>query len=829
MNLLHTRLRGASPYLLAALFGITFLGYLGSQPLLLEDGQLLAPADDRYVVLPANKSAQQTLTARHDNISALFIRTPDSSNTLSVTIAGDNVRRVAHPAASTLAPNDGPLVPPGAWKAYTFNRIADSKDKTFTVTIEAQSHSLRLPMEVDETKQPDQTLYVAGQEKAGNIALVTAYHPSVATKLRYYLIEKGLLTYLLLSIAVGLSVGIAYQIFYRARLGQSLITSTPASLFLLLAIVYSLPLYTEPNAWGGHDWSEGATHYSAARHALQAGQFPMWNPYICGGAPLWGNPQTYWFSPVLLFTLPFGEAVGSKLAITAYLFIGMCGMHTLARRLGMASAPALAPAILYMGSGFLASHILMGQMLWLTIAWIPWSLVYFLKSMANRWYLVPAVLFYLLIFFEGRSHLVAYLTLIIILTTIGLTIPVQRKNRQRAFVNLLLFGSLALTLGAVRLLPVLYFMNDLEGSLESTSGTPLSKIIHVLTTPTASELYSQPWMQAAWHEYNGYIGIGGLALAALGIAFAFFRRNAQLIVLFTVGIIFLSITTAPAGQSLLDFLPVTKELRNQTRAIIIVVMVLALFSGWALHNMQRMFASKVIASGATLLIGIMLFVDVHLAAAPSWDQAFTQKPLAYNPPQNMFFQESERHDIAYHIVAAGFGARNYCPPFLRQWNQGAQVFGAQDEGYAGEVYTANNSQVELTAATPNRFSVDIHSVSQEGDTLYINQRYTSGWFTADNRQVFEDMGRIALHIGPADKDSTVHVSFLQPGLLLGLGITLATAAGLAFAYGRHHMQRIDKNVRHATMETNLKHPPYATRNANETSSAGRNRPSRPRR
>src|SRR5262249_58461233 len=32
-------------------------------------------------------------------------------------------------------------------------------------------------------------------------------------------------------------------------------------------------------------------------HALRAGELPLWNPYVLGGYPFWGDPQAGLFSP----------------------------------------------------------------------------------------------------------------------------------------------------------------------------------------------------------------------------------------------------------------------------------------------------------------------------------------------------------------------------------------------------------------------------------------------------------------------------------------------------------------------------------------------------
>src|SRR5688572_5511110 len=148
-----------------------------------------------------------------------------------------------------------------------------------------------------------------------------------------------------------------------------------------LALAFSWPLLTRLSATGIWDWSEAAATYEGARHTvLQYGQFPLWSPYLCGGYPAIGNPQTYWLSPVFLFVLLFGSIVGPKLAVTAYIVVGSLGMWLLARRLGISHPAALLAAPVYLTSGFMGIHLSGGQFLWLSLVWVPWIFLGYIRG-----------------------------------------------------------------------------------------------------------------------------------------------------------------------------------------------------------------------------------------------------------------------------------------------------------------------------------------------------------------------------------------------------------------------------------------------------------------
>lgn len=179
---------------------------------------------------------------------------------------------------------------------------------------------------------------------------------------------------------IALAIATIINLAANVRQRRPLMATTLLPLLGFLAIAYTLPLYENVHLWGVGDWTEVVAHYSSARHSLAAVQFPLWNPYFCGGNPLWGNPQAYWPSLSFLLTLPFGDIIGTKIAITLYIFLGMWGMHRLTRHLGLSNYASLLAAIIFTLSTYLSSKIAAGQMAMLTIVWIPWVIYHFLRS-----------------------------------------------------------------------------------------------------------------------------------------------------------------------------------------------------------------------------------------------------------------------------------------------------------------------------------------------------------------------------------------------------------------------------------------------------------------
>jgi hypothetical protein len=74
-------------------------------------------------------------------------------------------------------------------------------------------------------------------------------------------------------------------------------------------ILLRLAQSSEQNDWDFESQLNWAPYYTVAHFH----QFPLWNPWKCGGMPMLGNPQSRFYSPFFIFYLIFGPMVGSHL------------------------------------------------------------------------------------------------------------------------------------------------------------------------------------------------------------------------------------------------------------------------------------------------------------------------------------------------------------------------------------------------------------------------------------------------------------------------------------------------------------------------------------
>lgn len=157
---------------------------------------------------------------------------------------------------------------------------------------------------------------------------------------------------------------------------------------LLLLWVFSLaimgPALASGSGWGLYDWDLHMCYFEAPRRTLlEFGQFPWWNPWYCGGIPLFGNPQCPFLSLTFVLTLPFGVPFGIKVSAVLHAFIGMAGGYALARLNGIDRTSAMLGGLVLMGSSVYTLHVAVGHTNWLAIAYLPWTL-WFLCTQSLR-------------------------------------------------------------------------------------------------------------------------------------------------------------------------------------------------------------------------------------------------------------------------------------------------------------------------------------------------------------------------------------------------------------------------------------------------------------
>ena len=280
---------------------------------------------------------------------------------------------------------------------------------------------------------------------------------------------------------------------------------------------------------------------------LRSGRIPFWNPYLFLGAPLLANPQAAVLYPLHwpLIALPVTQQIAWSLAIHSWL-LGYGG-YWLLRRWGYGAGPGLVTGLVLAGSGFvggLAGHVnqLNGG------AWLPWALLVIEMARQRRRVFelaLGAVLFAALVtlmLLAGHTQ-----SAFINLAGVGLWViwPLLAwaagwawnlmRRKPRAWIGpawaitwpglgvYVLGGALAALLAAPQLLPTLELSGLGLRAAALSYGEASSFSLKPLLLPlTLLPSYGLVDLGAAFDtpgftEYVAYVGLLGLALAAVGV------------------------------------------------------------------------------------------------------------------------------------------------------------------------------------------------------------------------------------------------------------------------------------------------------------------------
>ena len=120
-------------------------------------------------------------------------------------------------------------------------------------------------------------------------------------------------------------------------------------LFAIIAFIFTLPMFINIDNWGGQDWDLHTFFQAVPRKTIvEYHQFPLWNPYHCGGCPLLAYPQSYLLSPMFSVLLFFGEIRGMKIEIWIFMTLGMYGAYLVARQYRLDKIPSIFASFIFM-------------------------------------------------------------------------------------------------------------------------------------------------------------------------------------------------------------------------------------------------------------------------------------------------------------------------------------------------------------------------------------------------------------------------------------------------------------------------------------------------
>jgi hypothetical protein len=488
------------------------------------------------------------------------------------------------------------------------------------------------------------------------------------------------------------------------------------------------------------DWDFALELMVAARRSIvQYHQLPLWNPWMCGGAPLLGNPQARILNPFFPLVLIFGPAAGTHLAVWLHLAMTWAGGYVLGRVLGMRPLGAVACASAFASSSWFALHVASGELVMMGFCYFPWLLAFTELAVERRLgWVWPAALALALMWLDGNPYPPSYGALV--LAVLAPVLAVQHGSVRPLWVTASVLA-LGLTLAGPHLMLSYRFAAAHPRPTGLDSGT-----LHALGVALFSrnqDLQRSSEVMSGWHEIGAYVGLF-MALAIAGLS-----RPRRALPWALLAAVMATLTMGARGPwwpwSLLHKLPVFSWERLPYRFIVPMVQAIAVLAG---------FGTDWIAAAGGFGVAAALIAIATLDCL--WVGTYNLSYSLRNPVPAVTagdFRQVREPGTGYYVVSRDMlrvtlmnqGIIN-CNDYS-QWKTAVQ--GNGDPGYRGEQYILGKGTAELLRWTPNRleFAVDAPGPA----TLVVNQNYDRFWrLTAGRGSVISQGGLLAVSI-PAGK------------------------------------------------------------------------------
>jgi len=559
-------------------------------------------------------------------------------------------------------------------------------------------------------------------------------------------------------------------------------------IFIIISLIFTFPIFQNIKNWGIHDWDQHLMYNAVPKNTiLEFKQFPLWNPYYCGGNALLANPQSSFLNPLFIFILIFGEVLGLKLLIFIYLIIGLFGMFLLARYIKISLISSYLSAILFMLSGLYAMHLSVGHTVWMQMALIPYVFLFYLKSIKKIEYIFLSALFMVFIFLGGGIYPLIFIVLILGFYSILITIKTWKTSKTKYLKNMVLIFLLFLLFSSIKLIPMLEFTNEhsfVKGDFQDNS---FKKMIEALTFRdvesrldylynSATEGFGVIW---GWHEYHAYIGILPILLFLIGSIFLF-RKEWPLVLL---AILFFFIAWGSNSiiniWGLLRQFPIISDLHGSSRFLTVVIFSLSLTVGkfTSIFENKKIFfrfKNKKFRFWTLILIlfTLIIFVDLFLVNSQLFTHSFVKEPIEIEK-QEFTQVTGDKHKVPYSVFLANMGIVT-CDERVKPKLKAIPSFdiktGAIYTNYIGEAYILESNRTQqITFFSPNKIKVN----TNESGTLVLNQNYVKGW-KAEDVKIKNVNGLIGVDV---EKNQEIVFYYLPNSFVLG---SLVSALSLIF-------------------------------------------------
>lgn len=561
-------------------------------------------------------------------------------------------------------------------------------------------------------------------------------------------------------------------------------------LFLFLTFIFTSPILFSKSNLGIQDWDMHLAYLESARKSvIEFKQFPLWNPYHCGGMASFGNPQSNIISLNLLLALIFGTILGVKISIFFHFLINIIGFYFLSKLLKISEKASILASIIYGFSGVLSSSLGTGMLPFLAISYIPLVLFFYLKSEGNKnriVYIVLSAVFLSLSFYEGYHSTLIFLPLLFLMSLIK-SIKEKRLLFIRNFVWIII---LFIIFSLPKLALSISLISNFPRKIIDESGYTLHNFFYFLLSRKQNYHGDMDITNYAYNtdENSLYVGFLPTYLFLLGLVYLFSTGDFLWIFIIFISILLMLGSNFPINFFLiLKKLPFYDSFRVAERFRFNFIIIFSLICGFGFDLILN-YLKGIIKTLVYILVLIVIFINLfYFSKNNFFDNTFVVSNSIINTTQ---YINKDFFSVKNNIVENTIDSNVSKPP---QYYQGKPVYvpwsneyiltknniglidcyesipikiyakGVDEIGYKGEVYLLEESgMAKVGYWSPNLISISVLSLSKKKDLLVINQNFDSNWFVKIDKVIYRARNYKGLISFPIDNSKKEINFFYNP-------------------------------------------------------------------
>lgn len=255
---------------------------------------------------------------------------------------------------------------------------------------------------------------------------------------------------------------------------------------------------------------------------LRYHELPLWNPFDCGGAPLWDNPEGISSSPILLLATPINGLVTLWIWNLFHIAAGWVSMWFFARvELRVTRVAAFAAASLWAFGVCHASQYAGAHSALISFMWVPLALLLWRRAEEHVEAAIGLGLLVALMFFDGATYPIPHTALLLLVDTTTRLFPLK-KRVPKILKAALVVGFVTLTVGGPKIFPLVDQFTSKQRAIEIDVDhlARLSSLKGMYLLREHMWYFRLPDQQYVWGEYAAYIGPIVLVLAIAGYILA---------------------------------------------------------------------------------------------------------------------------------------------------------------------------------------------------------------------------------------------------------------------------------------------------------------------